>query len=561
MNNEKQNFTLVIGEPGVGKSYELITRAILDKQIGRRVYIMTPTHASKKSLRSNIEKRANEAKTSGDYDLIMSLQSDVHVGENAYFNQQSVYIDEIGQTNTTVFNSMLLQLQGVPNANVYLFGDIRQLQPVKNFSPLESLLRENVVGGDFWKFVSDNCYEDFNYNVFTAPKAWRINSDIHVNLLRTNHRLNKLGYTAYDNKFYDNIIETVVEASDLEYAQILKKQLAKHSAILVATKKRGQHADELIKSVLEDEAREIFDEQNEVTDEAEFIEQYVDNRFKEVATFIKYKERVYLNPNNENYAELRKEIDGVPTIEESMNYLSDDEPEFEYHVWATVHAMQGITIKSVTFFMGNEKIGRSRKEHYSTNLLYTSITRASDEIVLLGLKDSFLKMRNQQPENPQNIFGHKRAIQAKNILFSQLQKTPVAYSWSEVFDLYMNIFNNFQMTIPEQEEIEAFDIKNLPYTERELHLQFKNYKEFGDKFFNYKKMFYEDYRYVVKSNASKGNHGLKGKGSVQQWVRALSDEGLEELHEDVDNLSVRKFKAKYDKTLVSVKKALASLED
>lgn len=117
------------------------------------------------------------------------------------------------------------------------------------------------------------------------------------------------------------------------------------------------------------------------------------------------------------------------------------------------------------------------------------------------------------------------------------------------------------MTIPEQEEIEAFDIKNLPYTERELHLQFKNYKEFGDKFFNYKKMFYEDYRYVVKSNASKGNHGLKGKGSVQQWVRALSDEGLEELHEDVDNLSVRKFKAKYDKTLVSVKKALASLED
>lgn len=556
MNNEKQNFTLVIGEPGVGKSYELISRAISDKQIGRRVYIMTPTHASKKSLRSNIEKRANEAKTSGDRDLIMSLQSDVHVGENAYFDQQSVYIDEIGQTSTTVFNSMLLQLQGVPNANVYLFGDIRQLQPVKNFSPLESLLRENVVGGDFWKFVADNCYEDFNYNVFTAPKAWRINSDIHVNLLRTNHRLNKLGYTAYDKKFYDNIIETVIEADDVEYAQILKKQLAKHSAILVATKKRGKHADELIKGVIEKEAREIFDEQNKVTDEAEFIEQYVNNRFKEVATFIKYKERVYLNPDNENYAELRTEIDGVPVIEDSMNYLSDDEPEFEYHVWATVHAMQGITIKSVTFFMGNEKIGRSRKEHYSTNLLYTSITRASDEIVLLGLKDSFLKMRNQQPENPQNIFGHKRAIQAKNILFSQLQHTPVAYSWSEVFDLYMNIFNNFQMTIPEQEDIEAFDIKNLPYTERELHLQFRFYKESGDKFFDYKKMFYEDYKREVKSENSKGNKSKLGQGKIQNFINSLSSQKLVELQEDVNSLSVRKFRDKYSLTKRYVQEAL-----
>ena len=561
MNNEKQNFTLVIGEPGVGKSYELISRAILDKQIGRRVYIMTPTHASKKSLRSNIEKRAKEAKTSGDRDLIMSLQSDVHVGENAYFNQESVYIDEIGQTSTTVFNSMLLYLQRVPNANVYLFGDIRQLQPVKNFSPLESLLRENVVGGDFWKFVADNCYEDFNYNVFTAPKAWLINSDIHVNLLRTNHRLNKLGYTAYDNKFYDNIIETVVEASDVEYAQILKKQLAKHSAILVATKKRGQHADELIKNTLKNEAVEIFNEQNEVTDEAEFIAQYVNNRFKEVATFIKYKERVYLNPDNENYSELQKEIDGVPTIEDSMNYLSDDEPEFEYHAWATVHAMQGITIKSVTFFMGNEKIGGSRKEHYSTNLLYTSITRASDEIVLLGLKDSFLKMRNQQPENPQNIFGHKRAIQAKNKLFEKLQKTPVALSWSEVFDLYMNIFNNFQLTIPEQEDIEAFDIKNLPYTERELHLQFRYYKESGDKFFDYKKMFYMDYKREVKSQNAKGFQNAKGKGKIQKFISNLSSQKLVELQKDVDSLSVRKFRDKYNLTKRHVQEALENKED
>lgn len=112
------------------------------------------------------------------------------------------------------------------------------------------------------------------------------------------------------------------------------------------------------------------------------------------------------------------------------------------------------------------------------------------------------------------------------------------------------------MNIPEQEDIEAFDIKNLPYTERELHLQFRYYKESGDKFFDYKKMFYEDYKREVNSENSKGNKSKLGQGKIQKFINGLSSQKLVELQEDVNSLSVRKFRDKYSLTKRYVQEAL-----
>lgn len=566
--DNKQRFTLVIGEPGVGKSYQIISRAIDDKKIGRRVYIMCPTHASKKSLRSTIAKRANESKTSAQYDLIMSLQADVHVGESAYYNQDAIYVDELGQTSATTFYALLLHLQGTLNAKVYLFGDIQQLQPVQHFSPLEALLRNNAMTEDlaikdtiiqdgFWTFVHDSCYGDFNYTMLNAPESWRIDSDIRCELLSKNYRLGKLGYESYNNDFFDDIVSKAIQEDAEVYAKLLKKQLAKHSAILVATKKRGAQADNLIKSILQSDAEELFTEQLTDMTKDEFITQYVDKRFKEVATFIKVNNRVYLNPDNEDYEVLQQKFDGVPVVEDVMQYANFDRADFEYHVWATVHSMQGITVSSVTFFMGNEAINPKNTHHYSRNLLYTSITRASDEIVLLGLVESFEQMAIQQPLSPQDMFSKRRAIQAKDLLFTQLKHSDIAYNWNEIYDNYLAIFENHVLDNAKYVNLEdyaMFDVKDIPYDEHELHMQFRYYNKSDTQFFDYKKMFYEEYKSELVSEKHKGNQNAKGKGKIKKWLDDLSDDELVEMKRDIANLSVRKFKARWGHEKKNIRK-------
>lgn len=64
-----------------------------------------------------------------------------------------------------------------------------------------------------------------------------------------------------------------------------------------------------------------------------------------------------------------------------------------------------------------------------------------------------------------------------------------------------------------------------------------------------------------RSTASKGNENKKGKGKIQQFINNLNEEELNKVKNDIDKLSVRKFKAKWDMTKKSVISAVESLEN
>ena len=92
-----KDFDLYVGEPGTGKSYTLTAQALMDKKLGRSVYIMTPTQASKQNLISMFDKLKKEADF-GDERLLNELMyHDTHVMESSYQSQEYVYLDEIGQ--------------------------------------------------------------------------------------------------------------------------------------------------------------------------------------------------------------------------------------------------------------------------------------------------------------------------------------------------------------------------------------------------------------------------------------------------------------------------------
>lgn len=529
--NNNHLFSLTIGEPGVGKTHELISQAFDDAKLGRAVYIMTPTNASKQNIISQIYKRTATTALDSEKRALQKLVWSVHVLESSYNGEQYIYIDEIGQTSTSYFNSLLMMLQSVPYAELSLFGDVKQLKPSsQSFSPLESLMRNNLTVPSFWDFVSDNCYDNFDYTSFNAPKTWLIKKPIQVTLLTQNRRLRKLGYTSYNNEFFDDVIEThTIEKSD--YTEELTKAVNDYSAILVATKARGQEADDIIFRLMGNDQ----------------------TAFNSYAPFIEANGHTYLNPDHVDFDKLEKAFSGVPVVDASVNTRGA-----VHHYWATVHSMQGISIKSITFYMGNQPIGNRHAEHYSQNLLYTSITRASDEITLLGLKDSFLKMRHQQPDNPQKKLGNYKADQAVTKLFDALlnQEGREFKSFDKVLHMYNEIFDNTELSTGVAQTVSEFNIRLDKYSEHELKMKFKEFpssdaivKGFKP---NYKKFYEEE---IANTNGAK----FRGKGKVQQFIQSLTPEKLAELKADTEALSVRKFADKYNK--MAKKNVVKALED
>ena len=70
------------------------------------------------------------------------------------------------------------------------------------------------------------------------------------------------------------------------------------------------------------------------------------------------------------------------------------------------------------------------------------------------------------------------------------------------------------------------------------------------------KKFYDKYISEVKTS---NGANRAGKGKVQVWLNGLSEDEFESVKQDVNELSRSQFKAKYNKTNTSVKKALEAV--
>lgn len=522
-----KHFDLVISEPGAGKSYQLVTRAVEAKMAGESIFISCPTHASKQNLVAMMYDRMPSTSSERELRALKLLAYDVHVLESSYNGQSELFIDEIGQWPSSNFNSLLLNLQSVSHANIHLTGDIKQLTPSSSLgSPLEALLRNNLDVESFWGWVTDKAYNEFDFTELQAPTLWRVSEPIKVTLLTENHRLAGLGYNSFDNDFFDDIIETKVRELP-DYSVALLEAIQNYSAILVATKQRGKEVNQIIGDAL-----------NDIT------------MFRQGAYFVQVQGKTYLNPNHHDYETLQKKFPGVPRVTPEVPM---DEVLYKY--WATVHSMQGITISSVTFFMGNTPIANGHRDHYNENMLYTSVTRASDNITLLGLKESFRFMRHQEPTSPQRKLGHYRANKAQTMLFDILltDKPVDKRSFTEVYGLYQSIFNSLELPANVSADLDVFNVRSEMHNEHELAMAFKEYPYMDA----IRKGFNADYRTFYTDEISKVNSkSAKGRGKVQVWLDSLNEAELAKVTEDVQTLSRAKFKEAYNMTNTSVKKAL-----
>ena len=142
------------------------------------------------------------------------------------------------------------------------------------------------------------------------------------------------------------------------------------------------------------------------------------------------------------------------------------------------------------------------------------------------------------------------------VLFDNLRaRNNTILSDEEVYDLYLQKFNETaDDSIDNAQELVDYNVDSEPYTFNEMKLHFKEWDVIaGFVGHNYYDI-YERYSKEVKVN-----NGAKkaGKGKVQRWLNELSEDEIESVKRDVNELSRSQFKAKYSKTNTSVKKALS----
>lgn len=98
----KISMNVILGEPGTGKSYDLISKAIELERNLKSVYIFTPTRTSKKRLVSGYFERKRENLVLNN-DIIFNLVRDTHVLQENYSQEENILIDEFSMITTDQF--------------------------------------------------------------------------------------------------------------------------------------------------------------------------------------------------------------------------------------------------------------------------------------------------------------------------------------------------------------------------------------------------------------------------------------------------------------------------
>lgn len=510
------NIKVFIGEPGTGKTYSL-TNMVKDLiQRGESVYIMNPTKSARNNVR-NAFKNLMEKGQMSHSEYAKAFKS-THVLHGFTDDpSKNIFIDESAMVDLSTFYSLLYSIIGVDDVHIYLFGDMKQIEPVNGDSILKTLIESTIPDGDdrnIWKYVSDTLYQEMEDMIVASPKAWKLDAKVDIKVFKNNFRLESKQFIGYNDDYYDNLIDSAIFSDD--YSGYLKYAVENYWLITTPTNSRGNEINESVRN------------------------QYKD--FKDVAPFVIIDKEYYLNPFNNN----------VSKLESSFSFLSLAEMNAalkgEFTAYMSTHRVQSFTVDNVIFYMGNNPIGSRHKSHYSNNLLYTAISRARHDVQILGLPESFQQMRVTYPQTPQQKNVHLVAgIAIKNLnkWIDEVDYTPTA---DEIYDKYVDLYNDTSLLSDYEKSIlDVYKINSKIHTKRYV-IDYVN-NRFNGKFGFTLSLW-------LKENSSKAKKAPR-RGKVKGWIDSLSDDKIEQVKSDLKNRMIKQseFTDKYGYNKEQVRKA------
>jgi len=513
------NIKAIVGNPGTGKTYTLVRRANEYFDNDEDVFIVTPTHAAENNIRKAFRKMFIEGgMTQEGYNR---SKESIHV-LNHYKNYLSPHIllDESAMFGMENFYSILQKANNRTfDVDIELYGDLLQLEPVHGDSVLRSIIDFNRDKSDkktIWDYAKESLYSKVENKLILVPEEFDIElKSIELIVLKQNHRLESQNFSGYNNDYYDYLIDNVVYSDD--YSGYLKYAIENYYLITTPTNARGDEINRLLTK-----------EYNNAFKVAPFVFDDVEGKY-------------YLNPFHKHYEELKEHFDFMPEIDKN------EAGKYKATAYMNVHRVQSFTVDNVLFYMGNNAIGNRHKKHYSNNMLYTSVTRARHDVQLLGLTESFEQMRETMPQSAQEKNLHRRANRAMLNLRQWIEEIDYIPTAEEVLDRYKVLYNDDSiLSFSDKNIITINKVVSKSYTDRYIINYINN--EFTDKFGFTLTLW-------LKNNSANAKKSPR-KGKVKQWIDSLSDDELEVVKQDVEELSKANFREKYNKDRNNVRELL-----
>ena len=505
---------IVVGEPGTGKTQRLINDAVNELLLMKTVRIIVPTHSAKENIISRINDMCRTETDRMRKSKLIDLFNCISV-LYGYKNEDVILIDEISMVSTPTLFNLLYQTLDVEDAEIIGYGDAKQLPVINGNSIIENLLRNNV-DIDVWEWVKE-AYDKTTFDKLVAPNQWKLDAPVDFEVLTYNYRLRANGYTNYNQDYINNVIANTYYNESDDYVKIIKEANENNTLIITPEHKhRGNQINDIIKSVYGD-------------------------KYYQYMPFIREKSgsKVYLNPLHHDYNGILNSFNFIKTLNTSDS-LIELKDKYDFTAYVVVNVAQGATVDNVLYFVGNDGIPKQAKSFYTRNNLYTAITRSRNVAQTVGNPSVLKSMSDNLPMSPQTRLQHISAKQSIPILFDSLYAISDELSIDEIYQLYIKIFNNNYVMGQLGDEIKSYNVVSIPYSKQKVINSFVDYQD-DKSIIKYKNIIYNKHISNSRSN------NKKGRGKIQQWVESLSDDKLNEVKNDIDKLSVRKFKAKWDK--------------
>ena len=375
----EENISIITGGPGTGKTTIINTISKIFIENGYNISLCAPTGRAAKRIE---ETTGIEAKTihrmlgyiPSSYDDIGHFE----YNEDNPLDTDLIIIDEMSMVDVVLFEKLLRGIKD--NTKLIIVGDVDQLPSVGAGNVLKDLINSNKI--KFTKLI-DIFRQSENSNIIV--NAHKINNGKEPILNEKNSDfffLNTDAPSITRNVVVDLISRRLPKAYDYDYSKDIQ--------ILTQSRKGICGVFELNKLL-----QDILNPKTEASDEILVGNKLFRVNDKVMQTKNNYNLSFIDDEGEENFGVYNGDMGHIIFIDKSSNKLTvemDDKRLIEYSLEdldnlelayaITIHKSQGSEFKSVIIPMfDGYKLLQTR------NLLYTAITRAKENIVIVGDKN------------------------------------------------------------------------------------------------------------------------------------------------------------------------------
>lgn len=346
----------------------------------------------------------------------------------------------VGKTTTIYYGIIKLFKYLNPNAKIQIVGFTgKSVSKIKNESiPSETIHRFLNLSADY-KYINDNREEDINLDLLIIEEGGMVDMDLYYQLFKRVSQDTKIviigDYNQNESIGFGQVFKALVDSNLIHKTELFKvyRQKNKSNIILNSNKIiQGKTTDDKVDPLIinntdfvmkncksdkildkvKKEVRQLLNKGHSI-DDIVILSPYkkiMNGSYElnyEISKVIKedrkYKfecmDKVIQNTNNYHKGIYNGQQGVVGSIEielenlikvdviyngEIVEYEGDEIKEIELSYSLTVHKMQGDECKIVIFV-----VDEKHKEHLNRNLIYTAVTRAKEQVIIIGNEEIF----------------------------------------------------------------------------------------------------------------------------------------------------------------------------